>query len=382
MYLVKNQNEKLTVVVILWMLVSSFVNAQSLEKKLESLIDSVYQSNKDALGILIHIESPDNHLSMTKAVGFSDKSRTQALQTNQPVLIASNTKSYVSAAILRLVEDGLIRLDDSIKNYLKPETNVLFEKDGYDFNKITVRHLLSHTSGIHDYVDQAYFDFVIKNPQYEWTKKEQIKRSIEIGAPLFAPGTSFQYGDINYLLLTEIIEKRTDEDFYIALRRLLKYDDIGLKHTWFKDLESTPSDLPSFAHQYANNYTWDSHEINHSWDLYGGGGIASTVKDAALFYQHLFEGNIIKNSNVLKEMYRYVLQEEESKYCLGLYHFDFGYHLYYHGGWWGTGVNYSPDTNTSIAVFTLVREKRNVVNPFLGKKIHDIIKERSSKEKP
>ena len=68
-----------------------------------------------------------------------------------------------------------------------------------------------------------------------------------------------------------------------------------------------------------------------------------------------------------------VLHAERSKYCLGLYHFNVGFHLYYHGGWWGTGVNYSPDTRTSIAVFTLVKEQRTRVNPFLGKRIHELL---------
>lgn len=364
---------KLQFMVSLLLLIPLLTDAQTLENKFDKLVDSIYNSNKDALGILIHVESPDNNVSWTKAVGFSDSSKTAPLESNQPLLLASNTKTYVSAAILRLIEEGKIEFDQPILNLISKKTGALLEEDAYNLDKITIRHLLSHTSGIHDYVNDEYFQFVIDNPQYHWSRDEQIKRAMEIGQPLNGPGTTFSYGDINYLILTEVIEKQLDKPFHIAMKELLKYEKLGLYSTWFNELEPSPKGINKFAHQYANNFLWDSYQINPSWDLFGGGGIAATVKDAALFYQYLFEGKIVENDTLLKEMYSYVLPEEESKYCLGIYHFDFGFNLYYHGGWWGTDVNYSPETNTSIAVFTLVKEKRTVINPFLGKKIHEMI---------
>jgi len=80
--------------------------------------------------------------------------------------------------------------------------------------------------------------------------------------------------------------------------------------------------------------------LNPSWDLYGGGGIASTAKESALFFQYLFEGKIIQNKQILGLMSTYVLPSDQSKYCLGIYHFDLGFNAYYHGGWWGTDVIY------------------------------------------
>lgn len=350
-----------------------FVKAQSFEDRFKSILDSVYKANQDALGILVHIESPDRKISWSAAVGFSDSSRSLVLKAGQPVLTASNTKTYVSASVLRLVEKGDFSLDDPINKLISKKHRKLLKKEGYDLNKVTLRHLLSHTSGIHDYVDDEYFDFVIHNPDYEWSREEQIKRAVQVGRPLGEPGTAFSYGDINYLLLTEIIEKETDKPFYKAVRELLKYKDLNLNSTWFRNLEPEPAETLPFAHQYAHNFKWDSYKINPSWDLFGGGGTASTIKDAALFYQYLFEGKIISNKAVLQEMSSYVLPPEKSKYCLGIYHFDFGYPLFYHGGWWGTDVNYSPETNTSIAVCTLVKEKRGEVNPFLGKKVHELL---------
>lgn len=99
---------------------------------------------------------------------------------------------------------------------LYKKTERLLKKSGYDVNKITVKNLLSHTSGITDYVDDAYFKFVDKNPNHKWTRDEQIKRAMKIASPV-EPRKTFSYGDINYLLLTEIIERKTGKPFYTAI---------------------------------------------------------------------------------------------------------------------------------------------------------------------
>ncbi len=336
-----------------------FANSQSVETYFQNQLDALYKQNEDAIGVLMHIESPDENLSWTSAVGFSNLESKTTLEKNQPILIASNTKPYVAAAILRLVEMKKITLEQPIKNLINEELNTLFSEDGYDFNQITVRHLLSHTSGIADYVDSTYFDFVDQNPSYTWKKEEQIQRALKIGNPLFEKGTDFKYGDINYLLLTEIIEKITGEPFYLAMRKLLKFKELKLNHTWFKDLEPYPEGTEPMAHQYAKKYDWDSYKLNPSWDLYGGGGLATTVKEAALFFQYLFEGKIIEDQSVLSEIYQFVLPKEKSNYCLGIRNISFPtFTAYYHGGWWGTDVAYSPETNSSVAVFTLQKAKR------------------------
>ena len=83
--------------------------AQTLSSQFQSLVDSVYQSRPEALGILIHVEAGDQGISWTYATGYADTSRADKLKVDQPVLLASNTKPYVAAATLRLIEMGHIR---------------------------------------------------------------------------------------------------------------------------------------------------------------------------------------------------------------------------------------------------------------------------------
>lgn len=348
--------------IALFLILSIGVKAQSLENKFQQVLDSVYNANKDAVGVMIHVESPDKNISWTSAVGYADKTTKEVLNKNQPVLIASNTKTYVAVAIVKLVEQGKIKLDQPIADLINTKTKELLSGDGYNLNQITVRHLLSHTSGIADYVNDDYFDYVNEYRDYQWSRDEQIQLSVKVGEPLAEPGKKFSYGDINYLLLTEIIENKTKKTFYTAIRDLLDFKKHKLNDTWFVNLEEYPKNTLPLAHQYYDKYSWDSADLNPSWDLYGGGGLASTTKDLALFFQLLFEGKIIKDKILVEQMHTLVLPKEESIYCLGLRKIFFYSTItaYYHGGFWGTDLMYIPDMNTTVSVFTLEKSKRDL----------------------
>lgn len=348
------------------------IGSAQLQTVFKNKIDSIYNNNKDAVGIIVHVEAPKQNISWSYAKGIANTKTNELLNAQQPVLIASNSKPYVAAAILRLVEKGKISLEQPIKKLLSGKTCQLFEKDGYNLDAITIKHLLSHTSGIQDYVNEDYFEFVNQHPKYTWKKEEQIKRSIEIGSPQ-PVGEKFSYGDINYLLLAEIIEQKTHKPFYTAIRDLLKYKELNLTKTWFINLENYPPNTLALAHQYASKYKWDSYDIDPSWDLYGGGGMAATAKESALFFQYLFDGKIIQDKQILEAMHTYVLPSDQSKYCLGLYHFEMGFNAYYHGGWWGTDVIYSPESDATITVFTLQKGFQHIINPFIGKEFQKLL---------
>ena len=351
-------------------------NAQNLASKFQAILDSTYNANKDVVGILMHIESSGDNISWSGAAGFSDKTTHEKLHKNQPVLVASNTKTYIAASILKLVENKQLQLDNSIHRIISEKTRYALQQAGYLTEEITVRHLLSHTSGITDYVSESYFSFIDEHKQYKWTREEQIELSMKIASPT-SPGESFAYGDINYLLLSEILENKKQKAFYLAVSDLLDFDKNGLHNTWFINLEEKPSHSLALAHQYAAKYNWDSYDVNPSWDLYGGGGLAATTKDIALFFELLFEGEIIKDKALLAEIYTYVLPRELTRnYCLGLYHIPsfFGKKVYYHGGWWGTDVIYLPDYHTSITVFSLSKEKRNLNGGLSNRIFQEIAK--------
>jgi D-alanyl-D-alanine carboxypeptidase len=347
--------------------------------KFQAILDSIYMSNPESIGVMVHIESQQHGISWSGSSGYSDKINKTKLLPQQPVLIASSIKTYISASALRLQEEKLLSIEDPISKHLTEKTVDLFETDGYDFDQIKIKHLLSHTSGIEDYVTDDYIERIDENPTYRWTRDEQMQLATEVGDPLGKPQEFFQYADVNFLLVTEIIEEVTKKPFYTAMRALLKYDQLDLTSTWFPTLENTPGNTAEMAHQYWNekaygenkiDISWDSHDHDISWDLYGGGGIATTAKELAQFSYNLFNGNIIENEAILKLLSTPVtpLVDEPNNYRLGLSEASIqGLTGYGHGGFWGTIVFYIPRLDVSISVVVLERHgKQKVIKGMLN----------------
>jgi D-alanyl-D-alanine carboxypeptidase len=107
------------------------------------------------------------------------------------------------------------------------------------------------------------------------------------GKPYGAPGKVFSYSDTGYILLGEILERQTGGSMAAALRNLLGYQRLGLRSTWLETLESAPKGVLDRAHRYEGDH--DTYTDDPSYDLYGGGGLASTVRDTALFMRALFQ---------------------------------------------------------------------------------------------
>ena len=344
--------------------------AQPIEPKLQTLLDSVNAAQPSSIGVMLHVESPQKGISWSGASGYASKEKKTLLEADQPALIASNIKTYVSASILRIVEEGQLNIDQPIKDLLTDQTRGLFEARGYQLDEITLQHLLSHTSGLQDYANQDYIDFIDQNKKYRWTRDEQLALTLKIGAPLGGPGFTYNYADANYLLCTEILEGITQKPFYTAMRDLLDYQSLGLNNTWMPTLEEKPEGTKTLAHQYWSEMGWDTYDIDVSVDLYGGGGIACTTSDLARFAYDLFNYKVVKDTATLNLIYTEIPTDDTktSRYYLGITDYEIeGYKAYGHSGFWGTQVYYFPELKTAIAVFVLERDQRGL-RPEIVKK--------------
>ena len=119
------------------------------EQSLQLLLDQFISTNPAIAGVALHVELPRKRFSWSGASGVSDLATGDVLSPDQPVRIASNTKTFVATAILRLWEDGLLDLDESIAECLSPESMEALTRGGYAPRQISVRHLLTHTSGLY-----------------------------------------------------------------------------------------------------------------------------------------------------------------------------------------------------------------------------------------
>ncbi|MGI6369526.1 MAG: beta-lactamase family protein [Ignavibacteria bacterium] len=137
------------------------------------------------------------------------------LAIDQPYFIASTTKLFTTAIILKLREDGKLSLEDKISKYMDASIlSGLHVYKGKDYSQeLTIRHLLSHTSGLPDYFQdkgtsgKSLEDELMAGNDQFWTVEEAIERSKKM-SPLFAPGTKgkAKYSDANFQLLGKIIE--------------------------------------------------------------------------------------------------------------------------------------------------------------------------------
>lgn len=112
-----------------------------------------------------------------------------------------------------------LELDHSIFQYLPPKYNQLLSSR-HSTDKITLRHLLNHSSGMFDHADQRFITKCLAAPQHVWTREEQLQLYIQKIVPCIAPGQQFIYSDTGYLLLGSIIEQLAD---YRLLKRSEHY---------------------------------------------------------------------------------------------------------------------------------------------------------------
>lgn len=273
-----------------------------------------------------------------------------------PFRIASNTKTFTAAAILRLWEMQQLELDHSIRQYLPPNINqLLSSRHGTD--QITLRHLLNHSSGMFDHADQRFIAKCLAAPQHVWTREEQLQLYIQKTVLYIAPGQQFIYSDTGYLLLGSIIETVSGLPLAKAIRTLLNFNEIGLKTAWWEILEPQPAEAFTRAKQFLGQY--DVSALHPSMDLFGGGGLVMTTQQLVLFMQSLFEGHIFDNRQTLTEMLSVGQHEGAENYRLGLFANNFnGITVYSHLGFWGSAVYYSPEQQLCIAGFVDQREHR------------------------
>ncbi|MFY9144515.1 MAG: serine hydrolase domain-containing protein [Bacteroidales bacterium] len=144
------------------------------------------------------------------------------LTTDRPYFIASTTKLFTTAIIMKLRAEGKLSLEDKISKYIDASilSGLHFYK-GKDYSQeLTIRHLLSHTSGLPDYFQDKGAsgkslenELMAGNDQF-WTFEESIDRSKKM-SPLFVPGTKgkAKYSDANFQLLGKIIETITDKSY-------------------------------------------------------------------------------------------------------------------------------------------------------------------------
>jgi len=321
------------------------------------LVESINETNGDLAGVSLTVISPELGINFSGAHGFDSTTKENILNANQPFRIASLTKTFVSAAILRLQEEGKLDINNSIDTYVSTDHLRILKEGGYDPQQITIKHCMMHVSGLFDYAEgnESYIAEASKDPSKRWTRTEQIQWAMDHGKPMGKPGENFHYSDTGYVLLGEIIERQSGLDLAQGLRQLLQFEKLGMSSTWLESLEDAPLGVPSSVKRYMGDLEtthWDN-----SVDLYGGGGLQATTNDLALFLQGLFNNQVFQYEETLDIMLLKAgfdsSDSELPEYRLGFGQIkgkESGIEAFLHTGFWGSIFMHFPYYNCSIAL--------------------------------
>lgn len=235
-----------------------------------------------------------------KSFGFADfKNKIPNSETSR-FNIASVSKIFTAVSILQLKEKGKIDIDKPVKRYLTE----------FPYDDITIRHLLSHTSGLPDYYfyDKTYD----KEPLRIYTNKDILQDLNKFKFPLsFKPGEKWDYANINYCLLAEVVEKVSGQKFKDYLQKNIfsiakMFDTYLLKeypqrqndtnrvqnHQLIRLYSEIPVDIENKNFGFFNIRTYRYSGFN------GEGNIVSTTNDLLKFDQMLYSGKLLKSSTL------------------------------------------------------------------------------------
>jgi D-alanyl-D-alanine carboxypeptidase len=298
-------------------------------------------------GIALFVTGSGTSRPFGAAAGHADPDTGRAMTVDTPLRVAINTKTFVAAAALRLFEEGRLDIDSPIGPLLTPELDAIVRADGYDTARITLRQVMSHSAGFYDHgSDPRYVEAITADRSR--TRAEQVRKSMEWGSPVGAPGERFRYSDTGYVLLGDIVERASGLPLPAVVRSLLKLDRLGLNSTWWEIAEAPPPGAEPRARQYLGKQ--EGTGWSGTFDLYGGGGLMMSARDLATAFAALFEGRIFEKPSTLALMQWRGPHANAEMYRLGLFAETVdGRTYYWHGGFWGRIVYYSPDSRIAAA---------------------------------
>lgn len=317
--------------------------------ELQTRLDDLQRANAEVPGFAIAVIQAGKRIGAATGAAAPDGT---PMTVETPFRLASVTKTFIAAAILRLHEQDRLGLDTAISELLSQEHLRLLKTDGYDVEAITVRQLLMHSAGLNDHFGtEEMRALVFANPERVWTPIEQIRVMIDATERLGEPGERFAYSDTGYVLLGQIIVRTTGKPLGQAVRELNRFDMIGLSQVRWEGEEPVPG-APRRAHQWIEGF--DTFVLDGSVDAFGGGGLIANVVDTARYYDALFGGAIFASDSTLKLMKQAPSHPADSPYRLGLFTSEIGgEQVFMHGGFWGVIAMHVPARDLTIVGVSL-----------------------------
>ena len=327
--------------------------------KLDNYFNALEQNDKFMGSVAV---SKNGEIIYKKSIGFADLENKIKATENSKYRIGSITKSFTTVLILKAVEEKKLNLNQTIDKWF-PE--IINAKD------ITIKHLLNHRSGIHNFTNNK--DYLTWNTQPK-TEKELVEIIVKGGSD-FNPDSKAEYSNSNFVLLTFILEKTFSKSYSDLLQEFI-VKPLGLTNTYvFGKINPLNNECKSYSFE----GTWKLEtETDYTVPL-GAGAITSTPTDLTKFADALFNGKLLTNESLE------IMKTIKEGYGIGLFQYPFynsaGYG--HNGGIDGFSSVYSHyadekisyalvsngsnfnDNNISIAVLSAVYNKPYEIPAFI-----------------
>lgn len=287
------------------------VPACEITQPLDSFFSALVKQNEP--GMMVTIIRRDT-VRYYHAFGRSRMDSMEYVSDSTIFNVADASKIFTGVAILKLIEDSVLNLDDKLSKFF-PE----FPTE--PFSKITIRHILNHTSGLPDlrpenaaewqqYLRKHNSVFGLdRDYRLYGDENDFIVSFMDVDTLLYEPGTQFNPDDVSYLLVAPLIEKVTGMSFPMWMRQNI-FDPVGMTHTFYY----VPGlRLPGMAHGYRRSDTGRPKQTFQSkdekWDEYdyqevdyfltkADNGLLTTARDFRKFRLAIWDGTLISRESI------------------------------------------------------------------------------------
>jgi CubicO group peptidase (beta-lactamase class C family) len=278
---------------------------------LEPEIDAIAAAN-DFSGV-VRIDR-DGEVELAKAYGLAHRGHEIPNTVDTQFAVASGAKGLTAVTVASLIEDGLLELSTTARSVLGRDLPLI----GDD---VTVEHLLSHRSGIGDYLDEdaghEITDYLMPVPVHELATTEQYLAVLDGHEPKFAPGVQFSYCNGGFVVLALIAERTSGVPFHELVRRRV-CEPAGMDDSEFLRSDELPGRAAlGYLTSDAGSRTNVLHlPVRGS----GDGGIYTTAADVSSFWSSLFAGRLVSGDWVAELVRpRSDVPRMSSRYGLGFW---------------------------------------------------------------
>ena len=319
----------------------TFAQAGSLESKLDKVFEPWNHSNTPG-GVVGIVK--DGKLVYTKAFGMASLELNAPLTVDSTMDIGSVSKQFTAMSILLLEEEGKLSLDDEIQKYV-PEVPKYSKP-------ITIRHLLSHTSGLRDYL--TLFALTGWDLNGYISNEQALDMMSRQKGFNFLPGTSWNYCNSGFMICAQIV-KRVSGQSLGAYAKSHIFTPLGMTNTRFDD--DNTAVVPRRAKSYRLDPFGVWRLVDSRQEIAGDGGVLTTLSDFAKWDANFSKNTLGKgDQNLIKKMETAtkLVNGASSGYGLGLFIDSYkGLPRIQHGGdWLGFNALYTRYKDQKVSIFT------------------------------